>query len=584
MSKENITNSMQKTKIKVLLIEAQEKDACDFKELLGNIKPNKHLVTSAYSACEGMAYLEKVDFDIVIIDLNLPDSEGSNIITYIQEINSEIPIVVLNDQENDELALQVVQLGAQDYLVKGQGDGFLINRIIDYSIERKMSVRQLSHLANYDSLTGLANRLLFRERLDRALIRADRSKSLVALFVIDLDRFKNINESLGHDAGDQLLIKVASRLQECTREGDTIARLGGDEFTIIMEDVKSVDDAVKIADGVLSFMKKKFNIQSNEVFVTPSIGITIYPVDDTHAEHLLINADSAMYEAKESGRNCYRFYTSNMNSHLIAQMNMEAKLRRAIERKEFVLHYQPKFNVNSKELIGAEALIRWEDPDEGMISPAVFIPLAEETGLIGSITDWVMEEACRQNSEWQQQDYEPIRMAVNLSPKQFNQEDIATRIFNQIICSALAPKYVELEITEGALVEDVEKSNEILIELKKRGVHISIDDFGTGYSSLSYLKKFPLDTLKIDQSFVRDLLQDPDDAAIVSAIIAMAKSLRFNVIAEGVETVEQLNYLAAKGCNEVQGYFLGKPVPAKEFTDFLVKKTGVRELQLVHSA
>ncbi len=578
---------MQKTIIKILLIEDNEGDSRLLKVLLNEAQPGKHVITAAYTAKEGMVCLQGNDFDIVITDLNLPDTDNLNIITYIQEINAEIPIVVLSGQSDEKLALQIVQMGAQDYLIKGQGDGHLISRVIDYSIERKKDIQELSQLANYDSLTGLANRLLFRERLDRALIRADRSKALVALLVIDLDRFKNVNDSLGHDAGDQLLVKVASRLEQCTREGDTIARLGGDEFTIVMEDIKSIDDAVKIADKVLYFMKKEFEINSHEIFVTPSIGITIYPIDDTNASHLFINADSAMYDAKESGRNCYRFYTADMNSHLIVQMNLEAKLRRAIEKQEFILYYQPKFNVQSRESIGAEALIRWNEPEEGMISPAVFIPLAEETGLIGPITDWVMKEACKQNSIWQQQGYKPIRMAVNLSPKQFNQEDIAKRIFNQIICADLAPKYVELEITEGALVEDVEKSNQMLNELKSWGIHISIDDFGTGYSSLSYLKKFSLDTLKIDQSFVRDLLKDPDDAAIVSAIIAMAKSLRFNVIAEGVETEEQFNYLAAHGCNEIQGYFMGRPVPAEEFTQFLTKKSDeveVPHIKLVHSA
>jgi len=575
---------MNSENIKLLLIEANLADSRLLKEWLTDAVPGKHIVTAAYSANEARKYLKEFDFDIVITDLNLPDIDGLDIISSIQAINSKIPIVVSIGETDQKLSLQIVQMGAQDYLVKGQGDGHLINRVIDYSIERKKDVQQLSHLANYDSLTGLANRLLFRERLDRALIRADRSNTLVSLFVIDLDRFKNVNDTLGHDAGDQLLVQVANRLRECTREGDTVSRLGGDEFTIIMEDLKNADDAILTADKVLDFMKKPFDINSNEIFVTPSIGITVYPIDDTNAGHLFINADSAMYQAKESGRNCYRFYTENMNSHLIVQMNLELKLRRAIERQEFILHYQPKFNVHSQELIGAEALIRWIDPEEGMISPAVFIPLAEETGLIAPITDWVLQEACRQNSEWQQQGYKSIRIAVNLSPKQFNQENFAKRIFNQIICSDLAPKYVELEITESALMEDVEKSNDILNELKSWGIHISIDDFGTGYSSLSYLKKFPLDTLKIDQSFVRDLMQDSDDAAIVSAIIAMAKSLRFNVIAEGVETAEQLDYLAAHGCNEVQGYFTGRPVSAEEFVQFMIKTSEISQLHLVKTA
>ncbi len=571
-------------KLNVLLIEDNEADTRYLKELLSDATSDKHTITASSTAKKAMSLLEENDFDIVLTDLNLPDTDGLEVIKLIQKVNSMIPIVVLTGQGDDELALKIIQMGAQDYLVKGQGDGHLINRVIDYSIERKKDLEELSHLANYDSLTGLANRLLFRERLDRALIRADRNKSFVALFVIDLDRFKNVNDTLGHDAGDKLLIDVANRLKRCTREGDTIARLGGDEFTIIMEDIKSIDDAVNIAEKILNFMQKKFDIHQNDIFVSPSIGITIYPLDDTNSANLFINADSAMYDAKESGRNCYRFYTAKMNSHLVEQVNLESKLRRAIDNEEFVLYYQPKFNVNEKWAIGAEALIRWIDPEEGMISPARFIPLAEDTGLIAPITDWVMKQACRQNSQWQQRGYNPIRMAINVSPKQFNQEDIVYRIFNLIISSDLAPKYVELEITEGALVEDVEKSCAILMKLKSRGIQVSIDDFGTGYSSLSYLKKFPLDTLKIDQSFVCDLMQDSDDAAIVSAIIAMARSLKLNVIAEGVENQEQLNYLAAKGCNEVQGYFTGRPVPAEEFEQFLVKKSDMPKIHLVHSA
>jgi diguanylate cyclase (GGDEF)-like protein len=575
---------MKSRLVNLLLIEDNLADTHLLKALLMDAVPGKHVVTVAENANEAIKLLESSDFDIVLTDLSLPDTTGMEIINRIQEVNTKIPVVVLSGDTDANLALQIVQMGAQDYLVKGQGDGHLISRVIDYSIERKKDMLELSHIANYDSLTGLANRLLFRERLNRALIRADRNKTLVALFVIDLDRFKNVNDSLGHDAGDQLLIEVANRLKKSTRENDTVARMGGDEFTIIMEDIKNIDDAVIIADKVLDNMKQSFNIKSHDIFVTPSIGITVYPIDDTDASHLFVNSDSAMYQAKQAGRNCYRFYKSDMNAHLTEQMELESRLRRAVEKEEFVIHYQPKFNIQEQKLIGAEALIRWIDPDKGMISPAVFIPIAEETGMISAITDWVLKEACRQNSKWQQQGYEPIRIAVNISPKQFNQENLAKRIFNHIICSDLAPKYVELEITESALVENVDKSNEILKELKQWGIHISIDDFGTGYSSLSYLKKFALNTLKIDQSFVRDLMEDSDDAAIVSAIIAMAKSLRFNVIAEGVENVEQLNYLAANGCHEVQGYFTGRPVPADEFEDYLEVKSGddeEEELDLV---
>lgn len=335
-------------KLNVLLIENNDANSLYLKEMLFDVAEGKHLITVVRTVAEAMTLLKNKNFDIVITDLDLPDTNGLDIIKSIQVTNSKLPIVVLTGQTNEQLALKIIKMGVQDYLIKGQGDAHLINRVIDYSIERKKNFEELSHLVNCDNLTGLANRPLFLERLDRALIRADRNKTLVALFVIDLDRFKNINETLGHEAGDNLLVDVANRLKKCTREGDTIARLGGDEFTIIMEDIRSIDDVETVAEKVSSFMQGKFCIKQHDVFVTPSIGITVYPLDDTESGNLFINADSAMYDAKESGRNCYRFYTADMNSHFIEKVNLETKLRRAIENEEFVLYYQPKFNVNEK--------------------------------------------------------------------------------------------------------------------------------------------------------------------------------------------------------------------------------------------
>lgn len=561
--------------VRTLLIEDNLGDVRLLEELLGIVSPGKYDIQSASTLQEGLALLQASEFDIILTDLNLPDASGAKVISRIQDCCMTIPIVVMSGQDSNELALHTVQMGAQDYLVKGQGDGHLINRAIEYAIERKRHEQKLSYMANYDSLTGLVNRTLFRERLDRALIRADRNNMLVALLLVDLDRFKTINDSLGHDAGDELLIQVARRFEQCTREEDTVARLGGDEFTIIMENVNNLDDAVTIADKILTVMRRPFNLFSHEVYISPTIGVSLYPTDAMETEQLLKCADAAMYCAKDNGRNCYHFYTTDMNKKLLSELNLEAKLRQAVEKKSFMLYYQPKFNIITQRLIGAEALIRWAHPDDGMISPELFIPLAEDLGLISLITDWVLNEACTQNYLWQQEGYLPIRIAINLSPKQFNKSDIAHKISEQIKHTNLSPEYVELEITEGALMNDVRKSNEILRALKDQGIHISIDDFGTGYSSLSYLKKFHLDTLKIDQSFVHDIQNDQDSAAIVSAIIAMAKSLRLNVIAEGVETRAQMNYLAEKNCQFAQGYLLGRPVPAQEFTQFFNGKSSV---------
>lgn len=557
---------------KVLLVEDNIGDSRLLEELLNTACPDRYQIKAVVTLREGLEQLEIGDFNIVLTDLSLPDSDGSNTIVRIQNHNQSIPIVVLSGHDSDELALEIVQMGAQDYLIKGQGDGYLINRAINYAIERKRQEQKLNYLANYDGLTGLANRRLFRDRLDGAFIRANRNKSLVALFMIDLDRFKNINDTLGHDAGDELLIQVARRFKSCTREGDTVARLGGDEFTIILEDLNSPANAVTVIDKILKIMKQSFDLSTHEVFISPSIGISIYPTDALKAEQILKCADAAMYCAKEGGRNGFRFYLEYMNHAQQSALDMETKLRRATDQQGFMLYYQPKYNIATQELIGAEALIRWNHAEDGMIPPAVFIPLAEEFGIIGVITEWVIQEACKQNYLWQQEGYAPIRMAINLSPKQFNQNDMVKRIFEQIRDSNLAPKYVELEITEGVLMKNIDENNESLKELKAGGIRISIDDFGTGYSSLSYLKKFYLDTLKIDQSFVQDILDDSDSAAIVSAIIAMAKSLRLDVIAEGVETQAQMNCLAEKGCSNAQGYLFGKPVPAQEFIQFFVEK------------
>ncbi len=558
--------------IRVLFLEDNEGDSRLQKELLNIACPGKYEITVVVTLKDGLVSLENEKFDVVLADLNLPDSDGVNTVTSIQNQDESIPIVILSGENSEELALRTVKMGVQDYLIKGQGDGYLISRALDYAIERKRNEQKLTYLASYDSLTGLANRALFQERLDSALYRANINKSLVILLLIDLDRFKTINDTLGHDVGDQLLVNVANRLKDCTRHGDMVARLGGDEFIVLLEDTRNSEDAEMMAKKFLDLMRKPFFLSLQEVYVSPSIGVSIYPLDDLQAGQLLKYADSAMYRAKELGRNRHCFYTADMNLRLQSKLNMEVELRRATERQDFILHYQPKFDITTQALIGAEALIRWIHAEKGVISPNIFIPFAEECGLISVITDWVVQEACKQNYLWQQEGYQPIRMAINLSPQQFNQENIVKRILNQINDSNLAPKYVELEITEGALMKDAAKSNEILKELKSKNIHIAIDDFGTGYSSLSYLKKFHLDTLKIDQSFVRDIFDDLDNAEIVSAIIALAKTLRLNVIAEGVETEAQLNFLATKGCNNAQGYLLGKPVAALEFVQFLMKK------------
>jgi len=445
--------------------------------------------------------------------------------------------------------------------------------------ERKRVELSIRHMAHHDALTGLPNRTLFRDRLTHAMAQADRYHQRLAVLFLDLDRFKAINDTLGHNVGDQLLKIAAERLRSCVRDCDTVARLGGDEFTVIVDDIMEVQDAAVVAQKILDILSQPFNLHGHEVFISVSIGITLYPTDDESADNLLRNADSAMYRAKEYGRNNYQFYVADMNVKARARLMLESSLRRALDRGEFALYYQPRVDLFSGRVIGAEALLRWRHPEIGLVPPVEFIPILEETGMIIPVGDWVLRQASQQNRAWQEMGLPPIRMAVNLSVRQFIQKDLAESVLRVLEQVGLSPKYMELEITEDLLLEHNQTNIITLTKLRNQGIHISIDDFGTGYSSLSYLKRLPIDTLKIDQSFVRDIDTDPDNKAIASAIIAMASSLHLNVLAEGVETDEQLAFLRAQGCNEIQGFSFSHPLPAEEFERLLREGRHMRVLQ-----
>ncbi len=449
------------------------------------------------------------------------------------------------------------------------GDEIHFIGIVRDITERKRAQEQLEFMSNFDPLTGLPNRSLLRDRIEHAISQAHRDKHLVALMFLDLDRFKTINDSLGHSAGDELLKSVASRLTGCVREGNTVARLGGDEFVVLLEDIHHVDNAAVVACKILQALTAPIDLAGTEVVVTASIGITVYPFDDENIEELLKDADTAMYRAKERGRNNYQFFTADMTEHALERMQMEQDLRRALERNEFVLFYQPQIDLHTRRVCGMEALLRWRHPDGGMISPAQFIPILEETGLILQVGEWVIQTAARQCRAWIDEAIGTYRVAVNLSARQFRQSNLVEQVERAITESGIDPGLLELEITEGLLVENVEATIATLDQLNTMGLQVSIDDFGTGYSSLSYLKRFPLDTLKIDQSFVRDVTTDPDSAAIAQAIIGLASSLRLKVIAEGVETEQQLAFLQNEGCQEVQGYLFCKPLPAEELALWL---------------
>ena len=441
--------------------------------------------------------------------------------------------------------------------------------IIQDITERKRTEERLSYLAYYDSLTSLPNRQLLNERLSWAMAEADTRDRLVAVMFLDLDRFKTINDTLGHDVGDALLKSVAERLKACMRPGDTISRLGGDEFTIVLANVAHVDDVARVAQKILDQFIPPFRIAGRDLFASPSIGITLYPFDDNNTENLLKNADTAMYHAKSLGRNNFQFYTAELNARAARQLELETGMRRALEREEFVLHYQPLVNMQSGLIVGMEALLRWQHPEYGLIPPMEFIPLAEETGLIVPIGEWVLRTACAQIKVWHATGFPALHVAVNLSSKQLQQKNFAEVVKQALRETGLEPRYLDLELTESLLMQDMESAVAILKELKDLGVLISLDDFGTGYSSLSYLKRFPIDFLKIDRSFVKDITHDHYGAGIVRAIIVMAHTLGIKVIAEGVETSEQLGYLRDQGCDITQGYFCSKPLAVETFTDLL---------------
>ncbi len=390
--------------------------------------------------------------------------------------------------------------------------------------------------------------------------------------LIDLDRFKVINDTLGHAIGDRLLQEVAQRLTGCLREGDTVARLGGDEFMLLLPGVEHTKSTIKIVQKILETFKSPFYFNDHELHITTSIGIALYPDDGEDAQTLLKNADTALHRAKEQGRNNYQFYTSTMNATALERLSLEGKLRHALEREEFVVYYQPQVSLSTGQIVGMEALVRWRHPDLGLIPPMKFIPLAEETGLIIPLGFWVLRTACAQNKAWQKAGYPPLRVAVNLSTRLFKQQTFIQVVAQTLHETGLDPDYLELELTEGIIMENIETTITTLKELKKMGVHISVDDFGTGYSSLAYLKRFPIDTLKIDRSFVLDITTDPDDAMIAMLIINVAHHLKLRVIAEGVETKEQLAFLRSHGCDEIQGYLFSRPLPAEEFVRLLQER------------
>ncbi len=525
----------------------------------------KHIVEANPSYCNLLGYssAEIIGlrlYDVVSLDSQIIDRS-------LQEISTKkLDFLGESLHRRQDGSLVNVEVSASAILSSGKEMFCFVVRDIT---ERKKSEAMLQYQAFHDLLTGLPNRTLFNRHLSKALAKAKQEKKQLAVMFLDLDRFKNINDSLGHAFGDRLLKHFAQRLKSCLRKGDIVARWGGDEFTVLLPQIEDVEEAARIGQRIFQVLKPAFELEEHQLFVRNSIGIAIYPQDGEDGETLLRNADAALYRSKEQGRNHYRFYRPTMNSETSELLKLEISLHRALEREELLLYYQPQVNIMTGKVCGMEALLRWQHPELGLVSPGKFIPLAEETGLIVPIGEWALKTACTQNKAWQMAGLTPVRMSVNLSPRQFQQTTLVATVDRILQETGLEPQWLELEVTETSLLQDIQFARVALLKLAKMGVHIAMDDFGTGYSSLGYLKQLPFDTLKIDQCFVRDLHNKPEDRAIISAAITLGQGFNLRVIAEGVETQQQLELLRSLNCKEMQGYWFSRPLSAEDATQFL---------------
>jgi diguanylate cyclase (GGDEF)-like protein/PAS domain S-box-containing protein len=692
----------------LLLIEDNPGDARLLREMFNEGGSPIAELTHVESLGAAESHLAANLVDIILLDLGLPDAEGLGAIRRAQAAAPRVPLVVLTGRDDESLAAQALQEGAQDYLVKGQIETRGLLRALRYAIERKImeealfiekeraqvtlscigdavvctdvagrltflnlmaekltgwlwqealglvmsevfrildagsreaipnpmeslkrdrvghlpsncilvrrdgveipvedsiapihdrqgnptgavivfrdvsearaTALQIIHSAEHDFLTGLPNRMLLHDRVNQAVGLSLRHSTKGAVLFLDLDGFKNINDSLGHPVGDKVLQSVAERLVTCLRGSDTVSRQGGDEFVVLLSEVEHAEDAAITASRMLKAVAKPHLIDKRELHVTTSIGVSIFPDDGKDADTLIKNADTAMYQAKENGRHSYQFFKPAMNARAVERQSIEESLRRALERQEFSLHYQPKINLQTGEITGAEALVRWTHPIRGSVPPAQFIPVAEDCGLIVQIGRWVLHEACRQTQTWAQAGLHLANMAVNVSAVELRNEGFLDGVIAILAETGLDPRALELELTESVLMKHVESTEGILKALRAKGVQFAVDDFGTGYSSLSYLRKLSIDTLKIDQSFVRQSGADPDETAIASAVIGMGRNLNLRVVAEGVETLDELAFLRAQHCDEAQGYYFSRPVPAEQFAELL--QTGISKTAL----
>lgn len=560
-----------------------------------------HQVDVAVDGAQALERFRAAPHDLVLLDVMMPVMDGYATCRALRTLpeGAHTPVLMMTGRDDVDAIHLAYEAGATDFVSKPLRWPVLAHRV-RYMLRASSTMNALQraeqrtrYLARHDTLTGLPNRQQATEQLAQALARARRNGSHTAVLVLDLDKFKRVNDCFGPASGDQLLRQVAERLQRCLRAEDAVlqletdddpgcvARVGGDEFALLVADLAQARDAAKVAVRVLEALRRPIELDGQELVVTASIGISVFPVDGTDASTLLVNADSAMSHAKADGGDGFTFYNKPMNASALERLSLEADLRHGLERGEFVLHFQPQLDLAGQRMMGAEALLRWRHPTQGMVSPLSFIPLAEESGLIVPIGEWALYEACRQACSWPEVPGQaPLRVAVNLSARQFRQFALVDQVAGALAASGLAAERLELEITESCLMQDVDLAIAILDRLRRLGCRVSVDDFGTGYSSLAYLKRFPIDALKVDRFFIRGLPGDSQDAAIIAAVMGMARGLHLEVVAEGVETSEQMDWLMRQGCDVAQGYLIAKPLAALDLREFLASHQAAQARQL----
>ncbi len=553
----------------VLLVEDNRIDAQLIRRLLRRVSASYYRITHVRTLKDALLSTEELTPDVILADLNLPDSRGTHTVASLQTAYPDIPLVIVSAWEDEAVSLRSVKAGAQDYLVKGHIDGANLHRVIRYAIERKRTELELVRLAQFDQLTGLPNRTLLRERVNRALARAMRSGSGVATLILDMDRFKEINDMLGHEVGDKLLIEAAKRIRGNVRDQDTVARLGGDEFAVVLEDVHEAKEVLPVIERIVDSLRQVTTIDGHEVNTSSSIGIAMYPENGNNLSELLRAADLAMYQAKSAGRACYQFFADAMQEEAQTRRALEWALRRAVEANEFQLVYQPQICLRTEGVIGVEALIRWMHPTRGLLTPYHFIGALEEFGLINEVGEWVLQTACEQIRQWHAMELQPMRMSVNVSAQQFEDPLLIDKVRSALAETNLSPEFLELELTESCLMSDPAQAGALLRDIRDVGVRIAIDDFGTGYSSLTYLNEFPLNALKIDKSFVQSVESNDRGGPISNMIIGLGQNLGLEVIAEGVETEGQLQYMQEHGCDIAQGYLYARPESPADLTPWL---------------